>query len=421
MTVKPANMELPFNPKPSTILHLDLNSCFASIEQQADPFLRNKPVAVAAYNSPKGCIVAPSIEAKKLGVKVGMRVCDGKMLCPDLIVLEPDPNKYRDIHLKLKKLLADYTSAVTPKSIDEFVLDLEGYPAYQKGMSAVATEIKQRLRDEIGEHLKISVGIAPNRYLAKIAAGLHKPDGLDEINTANFQEVYRHLNLMDLTGIKKNNCVRLNGAGIFTVMDFYNADSRTLEQAFHSVTGYDWYLRLRGWEADDVVFGRRSYGNSFALPKPLSTPEQLAPILQKLVEKTGLRMRMAGYDCRGVHVSLLYRDGSYWHQGKALSQPVFDSRDIYRIAFKILCHAPYRKPVAILAESCFNLEKTNLEQLSFFDETAKKRHLVAALDKINHRFGNFVITPALMLGTKSAVPDRIAFGGIKELEEIIAG
>lgn len=413
---------LPFNPKPPTILHLDLNSCFATIEQQANPFLRGKPVCVAAYDSPGGCIIAPSVEAKKLGITVGMRVKDGRLICRDLIVLSPDPNKYRAVHLGLKRLLETYTDDITPKSIDEFVLNLEGAPVLrQKNILLVAKEIKKRIKEELGEWLTISVGIAPNRYLAKVAAGLHKPDGLDTIDINNYREIYSHLELTDLNGIKKNNAVRLNQAGIFTVMDFYHASSSLLKSAFHSLVGHHWYLRLRGFEIDDVLFGRRSYGNSYALPKPLVSPEELAPVLQKLVEKTGYRMRQAGYNCRGVHVSLLYRDGSFWHHGETGGELLFDSRDIYRRAYKIMTHSPYQKPVAILAESVFNLEKIHNCQLSLLEDLEKKRHVVDALDEINNRYGHFVITPAMMLGTKELVPDRIAFGGIKELEEITTG
>ena len=118
---------LDFNSKPSTVMHIDLNSCFATIEQQANPLLRGRPIAVAAYTTPSGCIVAPSIEAKKFGIKVGMRVREGKLLCPGLIILSPDPEKYRNVHIALRKILSDYTNNFFPKSIDEFVLNLEGY------------------------------------------------------------------------------------------------------------------------------------------------------------------------------------------------------------------------------------------------------------------------------------------------------
>lgn len=415
----PKLISLPFNPAPSTIIHLDLNSCFATIEQQANPFLRGRPIAVAAYPSPGGCILAPSIEAKKFGVKTGMRVKEGQTLCPDLLVLPPDPNKYRSVHLAMKGLLQSYTARLTPKSIDEFVLDLVGSPAYQKTMRTVALEIKKRVKEEIGQYLTVSVGIAPNRFLAKTAAGLHKPDGLDEINKDNFRQIYTRLALTDLCGIKTNNAIRLNQAGIYTVMDFYHASPETLKMAFHSITGFAWHRRLHGYEADDVIFGRHSYGNSYALPKPLSTPEELAPILAKLVEKTGLRMRQAHYCAHGVHVALFFRDGSYWHHGQTQPKPLFDSRDIYRTAFKILSRCPYRKPVHTLSESCFNLTAQNHQQLTFLDNGAKKERLVAALDEINNRWGMFTIIPALMLTTGNLVPDRIAFGNVKELEEIV--
>jgi DNA polymerase-4 len=409
--------DLSFNPKPSTIMHIDLNSCFATIEQQANPFLRGRPVAVAAYTTPSGCIVAPSVEAKRYGIKVGMKVKDGKALYPELIVLPPDPWKYRNVHLELRKILSDYTDKAYPKSIDEFVLNLEGYPAYSKGIKTVGKEIKRRIQEEIGDWLTVSVGIAPNRFLAKTAAGLHKPDGLDEINDRNFKKIYSTLALTGLCGIKLKNAARLNSMGIYSVLDFYESPYLRLKAAFQSILGYYWYLRLRGWEIDDVVFARRSYGNSFALPKPLITLEELSPILSKLVEKTGKRFRQAGYKIRGVHLAIGYRDGSFWHKGTSCSKALFDSRDVYRLALRLLSQSPYRKPVRDLAISVFNLVDEPSLQLELFDNPERKERLVRAVDKLNNRWGDFVVIPARMVKTKDVVIDRIAFGGVKELEE----
>ena len=407
----------PFNPKPSTLMHVDLNSCFASIEQLADPLLRGRPVAVAAYTTPSGCIVAPSVEAKRLGIKTGMRVKDGMLLCRDLVVLAPDPPKYRAVHLQFKRLLGEYTDQLNARSIDEFELDFEGMPGMLQGLHEVAREIKRRIRAEVGESLTVSIGIAPNRFLAKTAAGMKKPDGLHEINARNFREVYARLTLMDLCGIKKNNCVRLNRHGIFTLLDFYDASAQRLHAAFESINGWHWYLRLRGWEPDDVLFGRHSYGNSYALPKPLTTVEELAPLLIKLVVKTGERLRRGGYACRGVHVALMYRDGTHWHHGVSLTRALFDSRDLYKLAFEIMCASPYRKPVGILAESVFGLEKQTAVQASLFDDEERKRRLTDTIDRANERWGDFTITPALMLGLHGQVIDRISFGSIKEIEE----
>ena len=414
--------ELTFNPKASTILHIDLNSCFATIEQQANPLLRGKPVAVAAYTTASGCILAPSIEAKKYGVKTGMRVKEGKVLCPSLIVLPPDPAKYRNVHLALRRLLSNYTDKLSPKSIDEFVLDLQGYPCLAAGsIREVAAEIKKRIKKEIGEWLTVSIGIAPNRFLAKAASSLHKPDGLDEINKNNFFEIYESLKLTELPYIKIRNAARLNSMGIYTILDFYNAPLWKLKAAFKSINGYYWHIRLRGWEIDGVVFGRRSYGNSYTLPKPLLTPGELSPILCKLVTKMGSRLRRAGYKASGIHLALLYRDGSYWHKGASLPRTLFDSRDFYKEALRILCQSPVRKPVLNLAVSSFNLKKVDSLQLDLFEDAVKKENLVRSIDRINKRWGEFVVTPARMIGTRGFVPDRIAFGAVKELEEFIQG
>lgn len=417
MQPKYSGFNLNFNPNPSTVLHVDLNSCFATIEQQANPLLRGKPVAVAAYNSPGGCILAASTEAKRLGVKTGLRVKDGRLLCPNLIVKSPDPWKYRNVHLSLKHLLSRYTDQVTPKSIDEFVLNLEGYPAFKKGIHAVALEIKQKIKQEIGEWLTVSIGLGPNRFLAKTAAGLHKPDGLDEINDSNYPAIYSHLVLTDLCGIARQNAIRLNQAGIYTVADMYQAPLIKLKAAFRSVLGYYWYVRLRGWEVDDVAFSRASFGNSYALPKPLVTFSELAPLMTKLTQKMSFRLRSAGWHAQGVHLSLLYRDWTHWHQGAKTKDVLFDAQEIYRYLVRLFLHCPHQKPVHTLAVSVFNLVKAGNLQLDLFGRLDRQERLSRALDNVNQRWGNFVMTPARMLGTNQNVPDRIAFGGIKEIEE----
>ncbi|HAP38023.1 hypothetical protein A2574_01175 [Candidatus Shapirobacteria bacterium RIFOXYD1_FULL_38_32] len=410
---------LPFNRKPSTIMHIDLNSCFATIEQQANPLLRGRPVAVAAYTTPSGCIVAPSIEAKKLGIKVGFRVKDAKLICPDIIILPPDPWKYRNVHLQLRELISRYTNDFVPKSIDEFVLNFEGYPSYRLGLTNVAAEIKQKIKQQIGEWLTVSVGIGPNRFLAKQASNLQKPDGLEEINYKNFKKVYQKLTLMDLHGIKKANTSRLNSVGVHTVLDFYHAPLSTIKSAFHSINAYYWHLRLRGWEIDDVEFKRHSFGAMYSIPKPLFTPEELSPILHKLVEKTVSRMRNSGYSARGIHVALLYKNRAFWHHGKTISEFLFTQPDIYKVAYKIMTSSPYSYPVANLAVSVFDLQKLNSTQLDLFNTVLKKVNLAEAIDHLKEKWGDYIITPAMMLGTGDAVPDRIGFGNIKDLENFI--
>ncbi len=218
------------------LMHLDLNSCFATIEQQANPLLRGRPIAVAAYVTPGGCILAPSIEAKKLGIKTGMRVGEGKETYQKLIVLPPDPNKYRFVNRKLLALLQEYSSEVHVRSIDEMVIDFTSTPGVE--VRQIALEIKKRIKAEIGEWLKASIGIAPNRFWAKLASSLKKPDGLIEVGFNNIKDILSNIKLSDIHGIKQRNIIRLNRENIYSPIQFYYASVPTLRRAFGGITGY---------------------------------------------------------------------------------------------------------------------------------------------------------------------------------------
>jgi DNA polymerase IV len=399
-------------------MHVDLNSCFATIEQQANPLLRGKPIVVAAYNSPKGTVVAPSIEAKRYGIKTGMQVWEAKLLYPNVIVRTPDPPKYRAVHLQFRKIFKDYSPDVAPKSIDEAVIDFKDtYALHNRTLPDIGREIKRRFKSEIGEWMVCSIGISTNRFLAKLAASLKKPDGLETIDHATVEAVYKNATLLDLSGINTRNEARLNAQGIFTPMEFFQASVDTLKkQVFQSILGYYWYLRLRGYEIDQVDFGRKSFGNTYALGKQTNDPKELAKLLMKLCEKTGRRLRRAGYEATGVHVACVYTDFSSWHTGRKVEQPVYTTREIYLKALWLLNQSGYTKQVRNLAVSVYDLIPSHSEQLDMF---ASKTHAVAqAMDKINDKYGEFVITPALMMGMDETILDRIAFGGVKELEEL---
>src|ERR687895_597310 len=413
-------MPLPINRNQPLVMHVDLNSCFATIEQQANPLLRGKPIVVAAYNSPNGTVVAPSIEAKTYGIKTGMTVRDARLLYPTVIVRTPDPAKYRAVHLQFRKIFQDYSPSVTPKSIDEAVIDFtDTYALYNRSLVDIGQEIKRRFRQEIGEWMVRSIGISTNRFLAKLAASLKKPDGLETIDHTNVLRVYNHTSLLDLSGINTRYQARLNAQGIFTPMEFYEAPLDTLKkQVFQSILGYYWYLRLRGYEIDHVDFSRKSFGNTYALKKQTNDPLELAKLLMKLCEKTGRRLRKAQYSAQGVHVACVYIDLSYWHIGRKFDVPVYTTRDIYIKAMRLLNMSKYPKQVRNLAVSVYDLIPSTNEQLELF---ASPTHAVSdAMDKINDRWGEFVITPALMMGMEDIILDRIAFGGVKELEEMYA-
>src|SRR5687767_13970105 len=160
-----------------------------------------------------------------------MTVRDARLLCPQVLVRTPDPAKYRAVHLMFRRIFRDYSPDVTPKSIDEAVINLtDTLPLFKGGVVAIGKDIKKRFRQEIGEWMQCSIGVSTNRFLAKLAASLHKPDGLDIIDHTNMLEVYKRVSLLDLSGINTRFQARLNAYGIFTPMEFYNAPLAVLKK-----------------------------------------------------------------------------------------------------------------------------------------------------------------------------------------------
>jgi DNA polymerase-4 len=410
---------LDFNPSAPSVMHVDLNSCFASVEQQANPLYRGRPVAVGAYTSGAGCILAASREAKKMGITTGMRVGDGKRICPNLIVLPPDPAKYRAVNKALYNVLGSYTPDISIESIDEMVMKIP-----RGNMIDIAGEIKQRIKTEIGDWLTVSVGISTNRYLAKVASGLHKPDGLDMITKENIEEIFSALTLEDLCGIKEGNANRLRFAGIMTPKDLLTVGGDTLQRAFHSVVGHWWHLRLHGYE-DGAMYKQfdapenpqRTFGQSFAMGHPHTPAESESyQILSQLVVKMSRRMRAEGFTTRGVAVSCYFRDGTSWGAKHIGRYEFFAQGDIYRVLARLLARAP-SKQIRILAVWSYKLAPTLYTQESLLDSEVKKEQLTRALDTIADRWGDFVVTPARMARMEQRVLDRIAFGGGRTLRK----
>lgn len=415
-------MEHELNRNDPLIMHIDLNSCFATVTQQAFPQLRGKPLVMAAYETPNGCVLSPSIEAKRYGIKTGCTVREAKLLCKDVIVRMTDTVMVRDVHVKMKKIFSDYSPDIAPKSIDEVVLDFTTMERLVRvrGLEEIAREIKARLRSEIGEWISCSIGIAPNRFLAKVAAGLIKPDGLVTITHENLYDIYKKLTLIDLPGINVRYQARLNMHGIFTPMDFLNAPLLQLKkQVFQSINGYYWYLRLRGFEQDSVDFKRKSFGQDYALKQHTNDPAEVASLLMKLCEKMGRRLRRHSMAASGIHLALVYTDRTYWHRGRMTQRDMYTTPELFREAMYTFNNRPDKKRIAKICVSCYGLHPCDDSQQTLFDDGPEKhRRLSDAVDKINDTYGEYVITPLIMMGMGSQVLDRIAFGAVKELEDL---
>lgn len=407
------------NAEQPQILHIDLNSCFATVEQQARPLLRGQPLAVTNRLTKNACVVAASYEAKALGVKVGMGFAEAKMVAPGLIMIETDPPKYHYVYKKLIGIMKSYSPNIGMKSIDEGVIDFHGtrQNVNKRPLIAIGQEIKQRLRDEVGPWMKCNIGIAPNRFLAKTAASLHKPDGLDIITHKNLRQTLAGMKLTDLTGIASRNQARLNAAGILTPVQFLDAPSEVLvRKVFHSVCGDDWYKRLRGWEVDDIEFETRTVGRQFVMDEWTPSEETLLSRLSHLCETTAMKLRHRQLAARGIYLYLLYANGDVWYGRRMFKTPVYGGAEVYRRALLLFNDRPRGDYVRMMAISCYKLEPAATNQVSLLEEVNKEVWLTEAMDTINHQYGEFTITYASTLKAKGLIKQKIPFGSTRYFE-----
>ena len=402
------------------ILYIDLNSCFATIEQQARPMLRGRPVAISNRITPNACIIAASYEAKTRGVKVGMRRMEAQALCPDLIFAETEPDKYIFVHEKLKRIMQDYSANVVMKSIDEGVIDLAEAPPHirERNRYEIGREVKQRLLTEVGDWMRCNVGIASNRFLAKLAGELHKPDGLDEITPENQRDIFATLKLTDLPGINVRMERRLNAVSIFMPLEFLDADEETLVKLVcKSIDGSKWYKRLRGIEVDAVDYGIKSVGRQYVLESKLLSREEIEARILHLAEDVGYRLRSKDLYARGVYVWTYGYDDIYSHRSAILKTPINTDADICRTTMQLYDELP--APVRIIGVTLYKLQDHPEAQLCFYqDQIERAQNICTAIDKINLRFGARTVHSARSMGTDH-VKTKIPFGSTRYLDHSI--
>jgi DNA polymerase-4 len=419
------------NHEPCKIIHIDLNSCFATVEQQSRPSLRGKPIGVTNRITKNCCVVAASIEAKARGVKVGMGRVEATQICPELIMLETDPPKYHWAYRNLMRIMNSYSPNVKMKSIDEGLIDLHGCEALRKGptLTQIGYEIKRRLRSDLGCWVRCNIGIAPNRFLAKVAAGLHKPDGLDTIDHTNLIKTYKTLALTDLTGIGKKYARRLAQHSINTPLEFLMADEQRLVQVFGSkVHAGHWYRRLRGFEVDDYTTHQGQVGRQFVLDQRTNDNEILLSRLQYLAQTSAMKLRSSGHDARGVLVWCTFGDTpkwgdgrpyGFWHKRQMFPTAAYTDQEIFRRARQLFMERPGRTVTAI-GMTCYGLVPSSRNQTSFDPTNLLDENLTAAVDAVNNRYGNFVITYADALDGKKVIKQKIPFGSTRYFELLIS-
>ena len=409
------------NPEDPKIMHIDLNSAFATAEQQAHPSLRGKPIGVTNRISKECCVIAASYEAKALGIKVGMRRSEAMALCPQFVMLETDPPKYNTIYKKLIAIMKDYSPAIKMKSIDEGIIDFHGMEPVLKGRSLqdIGYEIKERVKDDIGDWMRINVGIGTNRFLAKQAAGWHKPDGLDTLDSSNIVDYYRQIGLTDLNGIAERNQARLNSFNIMTPMQFLGAQEYTLrKRVFKSINGTHWYNRLRGYEVDSYDTQLGMVGRQWVVKDPSDKDSYLQPCLSYLCETSGMKLRYRNVEARGVCVWASYQNGEFWQGKRMYKTSFYTNQELYRRALELFNSRPHGI-VRTIGVYCYQLSPSQYSQMSLFEDSRKERWLTQAVDEINDFYGTFTVYAGSSLEGKKIIKQKIPFGGTEYFELLL--
>lgn len=408
-----------YNTESPLIMHIDLNSCFAMVEQQARPSLRGRPLAVTNRLVKYSCVVACSYEAKRHGIKVGMRYSEARQRVPDILMIETDPPKYHYVYQKLVVIMKSYSAKITMKSIDEGIIDFHDAVEQpdMKRMKAIGYEIKQRLKDEVGDYMTCNIGIAPNRFLAKLAAGLNKPDGLDVIDYTNLREVLGSVELRDLPGIAYHFEKRLHYQAITTPLEFLDSDIFTLRRlVFKSIVGQYWYQRLRGFEPDDVETNLGMVGRQYVMDIKTNDEAVILPRLHHLCHSTGMKLRFNGVDARGVSVWARFQNGTSFKKRHMYHQTFYSDQDIYERALALFQTRPRHLRVGTIGVTCYELTPSLRAQASFFEDTNARNRLTNAMDTINEMYGNFMVTYAHALTGKKVVKQKLPFGSVKYFE-----
>jgi DNA polymerase-4 len=253
--------------------------------------------------------------------------------------------------------------------------------------------------------------------LAKLAASLHKPDGMDLINHQNLRSTLSTLDLTDLSGIASRNKARLNSYGIMTPLQFLDASPELLKRnVFKSVCGEDWSKRLRGYEVDDYESTTKVDGRQFVMDVSRPTDEILMSRLSYLSETTGMKLRYNGLCARGIMVYARYQSGDYWYSRKMFKSTFFSNSEITRRAMLLFDNRPRDSYVKEIGVSCYMLSKSSISQISLFDDVNHEAWLTEAVDEINQTFGEFTIAYANSHMSKRIVKQKIPFGSTKYFE-----
>ena len=401
--VIPTNTTPP--PTTRTILHADMNNYYASVEMLHHPKLRGHPVAVGgSVEQRHGIILARNYEARPFGIKVGQALFEARQLCPKLIIVPPDYEKYIRFSRLFRNILSDYSPKVEPFGIDESWVDVTGCQSHNGNGEKIADEIRERVKFELG--ITASVGVSYNKIFSKLGSDYKKPDATTIITKANYKEVVWPLPASDLLGVGWATKPKLAKYGIHTIGDIANTDTSLLK-SWMGKWGLFLHTYANGYDTSPVAESGeesiiKSVGNSTTCPRDLKNDEDAHIVFQNLAESVAERMRELGFQARTVEVSLRRNDLTGITRQKTMKQPTHISTELCKTAMQLLrANHRWETPLRSIGIRGANLVPIyETRQLSIFEDERKRARaekLEYVIDCIRRRHGHFAIDRALLL------------------------
>lgn len=385
------------------ILHCDANNFYASIECMLDPTLKDKYVAVSGNPDKRhGIILAKNQKAKECGVKTGEVIWEAKRKCPNLVLVPPQFDKYVYYSNKIFDIYCQYTDRVEPFGIDECWLDVTGSMRLFKSATAIADELRERIKKEIG--ITISVGVSFNKIFAKLGSDMKKPDATTLISPDNFKSKVWPLDVSDLLMIGRKTEAKLKGLGINTIGDLANTNVDVLISKF-GINGQKIYDNANGNNSEEVrlYYDKhipKSIGNSTTMPKDVVLRDEAKAVIMALSEMVAIRLRKYGFIAGGVHLGMRFNDLSYVGKQSKLPYKINSASSICDFAMEIYDSFQHTLPLRLLSVTTFDLSKgEEMQQLSLFDDerVEKLRRIDASLDKIREKYGYNALKSASLL------------------------
>ena len=383
-------------------LYLDFNSYFATIEQQINVSMRNKPIAVVPTLTNYTCAIAASYEAKRLGIKTGTMIFQAKKVCPELICVQADHEKYIYYHHKLIDEINKYIPIDSVCSIDEVACKLLGEETQVKKAISIALSIKKGIKRNVGDYINCSIGISTNKFLAKTASNLKKPNGLEILFKKDIPHKIKHLKLSDLTGIGKRMENRLLVSGIKDIEKLHSLSPKNMRKIWGGVQGERFWHMLRGNKTIDIITSTNTIGHSHVLHPNWRNLEKSHSILKRLVLKAASRLRRKNYFCKKMKISLKSQCGKKV-EGKKKFSSTSDSLTLLEestLIWKSVIKFNKLNTIKQVSIVLYDLESASSPQIDFLESfshaihnSIKKRNLISqTMDKINTRFGRDSVT-----------------------------